>query len=59
VETPHDEEDGITRGKGEQREIMTQEMRTLANGARQLVVQEALETMGAEGSYLSALTPTT
>jgi hypothetical protein len=32
---------------------------TLARGARQLVVQEALETTFMEDSYLSSLTPTT
>jgi hypothetical protein len=33
--------------------------RTLTNGARQLVVQEALLMMGSSGLYWSALTPTT
>ena len=33
--------------------------RALANGARQLVVQEALEMIGSECLYWSALTPTT
>ena len=32
---------------------------TLAKGARQLVVQDALDTMLAEASYSSAFTPTT
>lgn len=41
-----------------QRELSAQCL-TLAKGARQLVVQEALETMGALGSYVSAFTPTT
>ena len=34
-------------------------LHTLAKGARQLVVQEALDTMGALGSYESQFTPTT
>lgn len=34
-------------------------MPTLAKGARQLVVQDALEMMGAEGSNVSQLTPMT
>ena len=31
----------------------------MAKGARQLVVQDALDTMGALGSYVSQFTPTT
>jgi len=39
--------------------VMLKERQTLAKGARQLVVQEALDTMGALGSYVSQFTPTT
>ena len=50
---------GTSASRGEARAVEQGALRTLAKGARQLVVQEALDTMGALGSYESQLTPTT
>ena len=44
---------------GEAQAVEPGALHTLAKGARQLVVQEALDTMGALGSYESQFTPTT